>query len=228
MDMNPFVLFGQTHILSLILTYGLILLFTLYIRSLGDEKTQYARVSLGVLLITHAFLQIFYGYQFAWWESLPLHMCDFSKVSIGLYLLGYGPRFFHCAFFWGIIPASMALITPGLAYSFPDPEYVNFFYGHGLILLGVSTGFFVLNERPYFKDFIYVTGITIVLTIVIYIINIILGDGANFWFLLYKPTGDTIMNLFPDAPWHIFALVPTAIFAFFLTYLPLLIKDKIK
>ena len=100
MDMNPFVLFGQTHILSLILTYGLIVLLTLYIKSLGDEKTQYARVSLGVLLITHAFLQIFYGYQFAWWESLPLHMCDFSKVSIGLYLLGYGPRFFHCAFFW--------------------------------------------------------------------------------------------------------------------------------
>ncbi|GIT36738.1 MAG: hypothetical protein Ct9H300mP6_06060 [Gammaproteobacteria bacterium] len=47
----------------------------------------------------------------------------------------------------------------------------------------------MLNERPYFKDFIYVTGITIVLTIVIYIINIVLGDGANFWFLLYKPTG---------------------------------------
>ena len=41
----------------------------------------------------------------------------------------------------------------------------------------------MLNERPYFKDFIYVTGITIVLTIVIYIINIVLGDGANFWFL---------------------------------------------
>ena len=61
MDMNPFVLFSQTHILSLILTYGLILLLTLYIKSLGDEKTQYARVSLGVLLITHAFLQIFYA-----------------------------------------------------------------------------------------------------------------------------------------------------------------------
>ena len=36
MDMNPFVLFGQTHILSLILTYGLIVLLTLYIKSLGD------------------------------------------------------------------------------------------------------------------------------------------------------------------------------------------------
>ncbi|MBT6074046.1 MAG: TIGR02206 family membrane protein, partial [Gammaproteobacteria bacterium] len=41
-----------------------------------------------------------------------------------------------------------------------------------------------------------------------------------------KPTGDTIMNLFPDAPFHIFALIPAAIFAFFLTYLPFLIKDK--
>ena len=64
-------------------------------------------------------------------------MCDFSKIAIGLYLLGYGERFFHCAFFWGIIPASMALITPGLVFTYPHPEYVNFYYGHGLILLGV-------------------------------------------------------------------------------------------
>jgi hypothetical integral membrane protein (TIGR02206 family) len=226
--MPPFVLFDQTHLISLLLTYGLITILTLYVKSFSQEKIKYARVSLGVLLITHACLQLFYGYQFIWWEALPLHMCDFSKVAIGLYLLGYGPRFFHCAFFWGIIPASMALITPALTYSFPYPEYINFFYGHGLILLGVSVGLFVLNERPYFKDFLFVTGITILLTIMIYIINLMLGDGANFWYLIYKPNGDTIMNLFPDAPWHIFALVPTAIFAFFLTYLPLLIKDKIK
>ncbi|MDG2297391.1 MAG: TIGR02206 family membrane protein, partial [Gammaproteobacteria bacterium] len=150
---------------------------------------------------------------------------DFSKITIGLYLLGYGPRFFHCAFFWGIIPASMALFTPALTHTFPDPEYVNFYYGHGLILLGIGIALFALNERPYFKDFLFVVGITLLFTLLIYIINLMLGADANFWYLRDKPQGDTIMNWFPDAPLHITVLIPAAIFAFFLTYLPFLIKD---
>ena len=52
-----------------------------------------------------------------------------------------------------------------------------------------------------------------------------LGVDANFWYLRDKPQGDTIMNWFPDAPLHITVLIPAAIFAFFLTYLPFLIKD---
>ena len=226
--MQPFILFDQTHIFTMVVTYGVIILAILWIRSQSEQIVTQAKNSVGVLLLTHAFMQIFnaMSYQLAWQESIPLHMCDFSKISIGLYLLGYGPRFFHCAFFWGIIPASMALLTPGLSFAFPDPEYVNFYYGHGLILLGVSIAVFCLNERPYFKDFLYVVRITLLLTLIVYILNLILGQDANFWYLKDKPQGDTIMNFFPDAPFHIFVLIPAAIFAFFLSYLPFLIKDK--
>lgn len=226
--MKPFILFSQAHLLTLLVTYGVIIFTTIWLKSQSKELIIHAKISVGVLLLTHAIMQIFnaMSYQLAWQESIPLHMCDFSKISIGLYLLGYGPRFFHCAFFWGIIPASMALLTPGLSFAFPDPEYVNFYYGHGLILLGVSIAVFCLNERPYFKDFLYVVRITLLLTLVVYILNLILGQDANFWYLKDKPEGDTIMNFFPDAPFHIFVLIPAAIFAFFLSYLPFLIKDK--
>jgi len=228
MIMNPFILFDQAHLLTLVFTYGLITLVIIGIKSQSDTNIAHAKIAVGVLLLTHAFMQIFnaFSYQMAWQEAIPLHMCDFSKIAIGLYLIGYGARFFHCAFFWGIIPASMALITPGLMYAYPHPEYINFYYGHGLILLGVGIGVFVLNERPYFKDFLFVVRLTLLLTLIVYILNLILGVDANFWYLKEKPTGDTIMNLFPDAPFHIFALIPAAIFAFFLTYLPFLIKDK--
>ncbi|SVD92680.1 uncharacterized protein METZ01_LOCUS445534 [marine metagenome] len=227
--MRPFILFDQIHWYTLIFTYGVITILTLWIKSQPKENIKYARFSVGVLLLTHAFMQIFnaYSYQLAWQEALPLHMCDFSKIAIALYLLGYGTRFFQCAFFWGIIPASMALFTPALKYTFPHPEYVNFYYGHGLILLGIAIAMFVSNERPYFKDFMFVIGLTVLLTPIIYIANLILGAEANFWYLMDKPKGDTIMNLFPDAPLHVFVLIPTAIFAFFLTYLPFLIKDNL-
>ena len=62
MTIPAFVLFDQTHLISLLLTYGLITMLTLYVRSFSQEKIKYARVSLGVLLITHACLQLFYGY----------------------------------------------------------------------------------------------------------------------------------------------------------------------
>jgi uncharacterized membrane protein YwaF len=68
--------------------------------------------------------------------------------------------------------------------------------------------------------------VTLLLTLIVYILNLILGSDANFWYLMDKPEGDTIMNFFPDAPFHIFVLIPAAIFAFFLSYLPFLIKDK--
>ena len=101
--MQPFILFDQTHIITLVVTYAVIVLAILWIRSQSEQIVTQAKISVGVLLLTHAVMQIFnaFSYQLAWQEAIPLHMCDFSKIAIALYLLGYGERFFHCAFFLG-------------------------------------------------------------------------------------------------------------------------------
>ena len=77
----------------------------------------------------------------------------------------------------------MALLTPALTYGYPDPEYINFYYGHGLILIGVGMPVFVLKERPQFADFIFVVKVTLAMTAIIFILNHLLGEGANFWYL---------------------------------------------
>ena len=120
----------------------------------------------------------------------------------------------------------MALLTPALTYAYPHQEYVNFYYGHGLILLGVGLPVFVLKERPKFEDFLSVTKITLAMTALIFVLNHLLGEGANFWYLKDKPDGDTIINFFPSAPFHILGLIPAAILAFYLTYLPYELKDR--
>ena len=226
--MQPFVLFSFSHVISIIASYVIIALILFWISHQSNEIKKNAEVSIGVLLITLYFMQFFHAVSFdlSWQEIIPLHMCDFSKLSIGLYLLGYDKRFFHCAFFWGIIPASMALLTPALTYAYPHPEFINFYYGHGLILLGVSLPIFVTKERPRFTDFVFVVKITLVMTAIIFALNHLLGDGANFWYLKDKPDGDTIINFFPSAPFHIVGLIPAAILAFYLTYLPYQLKDK--
>ena len=226
--MQPFVLFSFSHVISIIASYVIIALILFWISHRSNEIKKNAEVSIGVLLITHYFMQFFHAVSFdlSWQEIIPLHMCDFSKLSIGLYLLGYDKRFFHCAFFWGIIPASMALLTPALTYAYPHPEFINFYYGHGLILLGVGLPIFVTKERPRFTDFVFVVKITLVMTAIIFALNHLLGDGANFWYLKDKPNGDTIINFFPSAPFHIVGLIPAAILAFYLTYWPYKLIDK--
>jgi hypothetical integral membrane protein (TIGR02206 family) len=121
----------------------------------------------------------------------------------------------------------MALLTPDVDYAYPNAVFIPFFYGHGLVLLGVFYASIALQIRPYLRDVHKVIGISLVAMICIYFFNFILGDGANFWYLLDRPDNDTIMNFFPDPPLHIFVTIPIAIALFYLIYLPLWVKDKI-
>ena len=129
--------------------------------------------------------------------------------------------------FWGIGGATMALLTPDVEFGPPSPEYWQFFYGHALVLLGVFYTVIALGERPYFKDVHKVIGVTLILLVGIYIANFILGEDANFWYLKKRPDGASLLDLFPDPPFHILVTIPVAIAMFYLIYLPLGIKDWI-
>ncbi len=55
---------------------------------------------------------------------------------------------------------------------------------------------------------------------------IVLGDPANFWYLMAKPDGASLMDVFPEPPLHLLVTTPLAIGVFYLIYLPYFIKDK--
>ena len=61
----------------------------------------------------------------------------------------------------------------------------------------------------------------------IYLINDLLGEPANFWYLQAKPDGASLMDMFPDPPHSLFYTVPLAITVFYLIYIPYFIKDKV-
>jgi len=85
-----------------------------------------------------------------------------------------------------------------------------------------------LGNRPYAKDILKVTAITLfILLPIVYVINILLGEPANFWYLVAKPDGASLMDMFPDPPLHILYTTPLAIAVFYLIYLPYFIKDRI-
>ena len=95
-------------------------------------------------------------------------------------------------------------------------------------MLGVFFAVICLKERPFFSDVNKVVVISLVLAGVIYVANILLGEGANFWYLMDKPSADTIMNFFPEPPYHLLVTTPVAISVFYLIYLPYVISDALK
>ena len=155
-------------------------------------------------------------------------MCDMSSIAMIIFLLRENaPKLlFHCAYFWGICGATMALATPDLEYGFPHGEYSPFFWGHSLILLAVSYVLIVRGERPYLSDIPKVIGTTLGLLVAVYVINLIIGPPANYWYLMDRPVDGTLLDYFPDPPLHLLGTIPLAAFLFYVAYLPLFIKDR--
>ena len=121
----------------------------------------------------------------------------------------------------------MALVTPDLEFGFPHGEYSPFFWGHSLILLAVSYVLMVRDERPYLSDIPKVIGITLLLLVFVYIMNLVIGPPANYWYLMDRPVDGTLLDYFPDPPLHLLETIPLAAFLFYVVYLPLFIKDKV-
>ena len=157
-------------------------------------------------------------------------MCAFSAFLIGIFLLSKkkNQMFFELPFYWGVGGATMALATPDLTLAWPDVEYFFFFYGHGQILLGVFFALTVLKYRPQLKNFGKMAGITILLLIPIYVVNLVIGGDANYWYLMNTPEGDSLANFMPSPPFHMLGIAPLALVVFFVCYIPFLLWDKFK
>jgi len=233
MNFPAFEVFGAQHLVTLLLCAAVIYLYPKFFQNKDEAKQILGGKILAGIMILHMITQPIYDvllFELPWKEEFPLHMCDFSMLAMIVYLLKQNaPKIlFHCAYFWGICGATMAMATPDLEYGFPHGEYSPFFWGHSLILLAVFYVLMVRKERPILKDILKVVGVTLVLLIFVYIANLLIGPPANYWYLVARPVDGTLMDYFPDPPLHLIGTIPLAILLFYIAYLPLQIKDRLK
>ena len=233
MNFPAFEVFGTQHLVTLLLCAAVIYLYPKFFQNKDEAKQILGGKILAGIMILHMITQPIYDvllFELPWKEEFPLHMCDFSMLAMIVYLLKQNaPKIlFHCAYFWGICGATMAMATPDLEYGFPHGEYSPFFWGHSLILLAVFYVLMVRKERPILKDISKVIGVTLVLLIFVYIANLLIGPPANYWYLVARPVDGTLMDYFPDPPLHLIGTIPLAILLFYIAYLPLQIKDRLK
>ena len=232
MNASPFILFGNIHIMTMLVILAISIFLPLIYKSKSEIQKSVMTKMIAYIVIAHVVISPYKDLfiienPYNWREVLPFHMCDLSEIFLAWFLLG-GPKILYkCAFFWGIGGATMAIITPDISYH--DLDYAFFMIGHGMIVVGIMYATVALNNRPYAKDILTVSLITAcVLLPITYTINLLLGEPANFWYLMAKPAGASLMDAFPEPPYHLLVLMPLAIATFVIIYTPYFIKDRLQ
>jgi len=231
MNASPFILFGNVHLITMAIIVLVAVFLPLVCKNQSTSNKSLISKVIAFIILSHVIISPYkdlYLLQnpYNWREILPIHMCDLSEIFLAAFLLG-GPKILYkCAFFWGLAGASMAIITPDIPVI--DLDYAFFMIGHGMIVIGVMYATVSLGNRPYAKDILTVSLITaFVLLPIVYLINLILGEPANYWYLIAKPAGASLMDAFPEPPYHLLITTPLAIATFCLIYIPYAIKDKL-
>lgn len=232
MNASPFILFGNIHILTMLVILAVSILLPMIYKNKSEVQKSVMTKMIAYIVIAHVVISPYKDLfllenPYNWREVLPFHMCDLSEIFLAWFLLG-GPKILYkCAFFWGIGGATMAIITPDISHH--DLDYAFFMIGHGMIVIGIMYATVALNNRPYAKDILTVSLITAcVLLPITYTINLLLGEPANFWYLMAKPAGASLMDAFPEPPYHLLVLTPLAIATFVIIYVPYFIKDRLQ
>jgi len=231
MEAQPFNIFGTYHLVTLAVILCLAIFFPRAYRDKSVFQKENVAKILGISIIALELIKpfIWHSMDYPWIRLIPIHMCSLSGFFIGIFLLTKKRLFFEIAFFWGIGGGINALITPDVTLTFPDPKYVLFFLGHGLLIVNIGYACIALNNRPTLDSVKNGIFFSLAVLPVIYIINLLLGPPANYWYLGAKPTeGQSIMDFFPDPPLHIPLLIIIGAFLFLLIYSPYWAYDKFK
>ena len=224
--MNQLVLLSPSHIITVCLSLAAIVCIPRLFRDSSDNAKKFLVYLIIFLLLVNQVMDFYREGIMSerWQEGLPLHLCDFSTMSIILYFITRHRDFFIFAFFFGIAGGGMSILTPDTVYGFPYIGYIQSQIGHTMILMGVTYAMIIDNQRPFLKDvpkvFIYAT----ILLAFTYLMNYLLG--TNYWFLAEKPIGDNITAFMRPEPFHIIDLYVFALLVCYSMYLPFYFKDK--
>ena len=221
----PFVPFGTPHLIALALTVAMPLV--LAVPSRGRAALgRVARYCLAAFLVLGWISWLILFAQRGWLtigNGLPLNLCDWACAALIIALLTRNQFAYELGYFWGLGGTLQGMITPDLAYDFPDLQFVFFFGEHGgiiaaLLYLTLGTG---LRPRP--SSLPRVALATLFYTAIAGIADWWLG--TNYGFLRGKPAGTSLLSFMAPWPWYIPELMAAGILSLMVYYLPFAALD---
>jgi hypothetical integral membrane protein (TIGR02206 family) len=220
--------YGLAHLTVIVLTLALPFLLALIIRrtKLRFLERSIAFAISALLLINYvAYLIVarHFGVN-AWQKTLPLQLCDWAMIVIVVALWSGRRRWLEVAYFWGIGGTLQAIITPNLAFGFPDLRFISFFIAHSGIIIGIIFLMLIYGFRPraigILRTFIW----TEVYFVVAFTTDLLTGE--NYGFLLHKPEAASLLSFLSDwRPLYLLQMHGVALLFFCALYAPFAIVD---
>ncbi|MGN6516076.1 MAG: YwaF family protein [Rhizomicrobium sp.] len=225
---HPFVLFGPDHLIVLALAFAVPPTLALLTRR-NMAAVRATRTGFAVWLIGTWILWLWMIFRMQWQSLqtlLPMNLCDWATIAGIVTLLRPNQKTYELAYFWCLCGTLPAMVTPDLAYGFPDLRFIVFFAFHGGVIAATLYLTFAADWRPYPASIPRVIGWTLV-----YFAAASTVDWAfklNFGFLRAKPAVETMMDAFAPWPWYILELVALGILLIFVFYTPFFILDRVR
>lgn len=161
-----------------------------------------------------------------WRKALPLDLCDWAEGVLIVALLNPNLYAYELGYFWGLGGSLQALMTPDLAYGFPDPRFLIFMADHAgiiasLLYLTLGTGLRPLPGsllRVMLASFAYV-GVAGAADYAL---------GANYGYLHDKGGHVSLLTFLSPWPWYVGELVLIGFLFLALYYAPFFLIDVLK
>ncbi len=160
-----------------------------------------------------------------WQQVLPFQLCDWTMIAVIVACLNGGrPRWLEVIYFWGIGGSLQAVLTPNLAFGFPDYRFFTFFIDHCGIVIGIAYLMLTRRVRPHIGS-VWRTWLWSMLYLAVTLVVDQLS-GVNYGFLLHKPEAFSILSYLSDSrPIYILQLNVLALVFFAVLYAPFAIVD---
>ena len=206
MALYTFNLFSIEHIVSIISVINFFIIFLCYHEKFGIKgNSKIFPVVLSAILvsldISEDIIRLILGH-YSIKKDLPLQLCNIGLYVAVLALLKKNQTAFELIFYWGLVGASQAILTPdGDLFELR----IYFLYGqayHGALILSVLWLIIKNNMRMKMKSIIKVVLITNLLVLFISLVNYLLD--SNYMFLRVRPNS---ANPFLMGDWPVYIIL---------------------
>ncbi len=207
--MNPIIEiapFSSTWFLGLVVVFITSLLIIQFAIRVPPDTRKILSITLGIVLIFREFWKNWYIYQLGIWElktALPLHLCGISAILAGVMLFKTHQNGFEFLALISFAGALHALLTPQLNHGASIPQIIEYYIGHGGVMLvpiylAIVDGYRI-TEGSWKIVFIHCQ----ILLLSIGIINFILD--ANYMYLCSPPIVNNPL-IIGSWPWYLLGL----------------------
>lgn len=218
---GPFVLFANSHLWPLAVVLALAVALPLLARRSPKTTTDRIAKVIAIFLVSYRLGAIPMHariYELTLVSQLPFQICGilFFVCAYMLWTKSYGV--FEVAYFWAIAGTLQALVTPDLRYAFPHPEFLIFFFSHGVLVATVFYALFVFGFRPRPASILKAFAATLLYAAFLVPVNWLLD--TNFMYLREKPMGASMLDTFGEWPWYLAGAGSLILVLFSICYAP--------